>query len=515
MLDFDRLTTPPRPGDVLIEPRGDGWPTLTDQNRATLARARFRFLDLEFTDVRRQVRAVLGCADDAPLILIGHQPEFIHPGVWAKHVVAYHAARQLGGRCVNLVVDNDAPKDPFIRVPVEHSPAVELRAIRYASFPAGIAFESIPPADRAALHDFEQQIRAALGDRFARSMMPVFLEGMRAVSTARDWPDQSIAGRRAVEARFDIRPADLRVSAVWGGPLLYDMLANAGPFATAYNAALRDYRQARRIRNPQRPIPDLAIQPQRCELPVWAYRRGEVRRRLFVEAAGDERLLLAEQETITRLRRRDLQRAANAEGALRATGFCLRPRALTLTLWARLLAADLFVHGIGGAKYDEITDHLIRRYYGVTPPQIACVSATLHLDLNAPDVDARDLQRAEYLLRDLRCNPQRHLHGDGRLREYALARHEAVNESVRLRAADPQRHDRRRAAFNRIHSINAQMLQLLPAAIESAARQVGRMRSALGTAGIARNRELFFALWPAAVLEMLVARLDDAFGATR
>ena len=41
-------------------------------------------------------------------------------------------------------------------------------------------------------------------------------------------------------------------------------------------------------------------------------------------------------------------------------GWELRPRALTLTIWARLLIADLFVHGIGGAKYDRISDTMRR-----------------------------------------------------------------------------------------------------------------------------------------------------------
>ena len=46
----------------------------------------------------------------------------------------------------------------------------------------------------------------------------------------------------------------------------------------------------------------------------------------------------------------------------------LRPRALTLTLFARLCLGDFFIHGIGGGKYDEVTDAIIRDYFGVEPP---------------------------------------------------------------------------------------------------------------------------------------------------
>ena len=61
----------------------------------------------------------------------------------------------------------------------------------------------------------------------------------------------------------------------------------------------------------------------------------------------------------------------------------LRPRALTLTLFARLCLGDFFIHGIGGGKYDEVTDAIIRDYFGIEPPAYQVLSATLHLPLPA------------------------------------------------------------------------------------------------------------------------------------
>src|SRR5207244_11160094 len=58
----------------------------------------------------------------------------------------------------------------------------------------------------------------------------------------------------------------------------------------------------------------------------------------------------------------------------------LRPRALTLTLFARVCLGDFFIHGIGGGKYDEVTDVIIRDYFGLDPPAYQVLSATLHLD---------------------------------------------------------------------------------------------------------------------------------------
>src|SRR5262249_56991840 len=69
----------------------------------------------------------------------------------------------------------------------------------------------------------------------------------------------------------------------------------------------------------------------------------------------------------------------NAFCELGRAGFKVRSRALTNTLFARLFLADLFIHGIGGAKYDELTDEIIRRFYGFAPPAYMVLSATLRL----------------------------------------------------------------------------------------------------------------------------------------
>ncbi len=47
----------------------------------------------------------------------------------------------------------------------------------------------------------------------------------------------------------------------------------------------------------------------------------------------------------------------------------LRTRALTTTLFSRFMLGDLFIHGIGGAKYDELGDEIARRFFGIEPPE--------------------------------------------------------------------------------------------------------------------------------------------------
>src|SRR5439155_15975642 len=57
----------------------------------------------------------------------------------------------------------------------------------------------------------------------------------------------------------------------------------------------------------------------------------------------------------------------------------LAPRALTLTMFLRLLIVDQFVHGIGGGRYDQVADSIIGDFFGFAPPKFAVTTATMFL----------------------------------------------------------------------------------------------------------------------------------------
>jgi hypothetical protein len=78
-------------------------------------------------------------------------------------------------------------------------------------------------------------------------------------------------------------------------------------------------------------------------------------------------------------------------------------------MFARLAVADLFIHGIGGAKYDEATDAVCERFFGVAPPAYATLSGTLRLPIAHPPGGAEEVRRLRQLLRDLEFHPERHM----------------------------------------------------------------------------------------------------------
>jgi len=341
-------------------------------------------------------------------------------------------------------------------------------------------------------------------------MMPTFFEGAIGVDDPADWVDQMCAGRRAVEQRLGVVVCDHRVSAAWCSPMLIDILIHAERFAESYNRALATYRVRHGVRGVQRPIPDLHHDGRAVEVPLWIQRSNESRRRLFVVREGRDLILFADQTKVGRLPGTHLQSCDQLKAVLGdLAGWRIRPRALTLTIWARLLLADLFIHGIGGAKYDRISDIIIADYYGLTPPRMACVSATLHLGLAHDPDAARNVRALRHALRDLSYNPDRHIRAEGVVADLLDQRANAVRHAEDLRRNRPKDRAARRAAFDRIRNLNAAILSAVPDAEASLQAKHAQAKEARRQASVARGRDYFFGLYDAARLEALLATIPQ------
>ncbi len=491
-------------------------------NAQALGSAKTPLLNSTLADWRRRTReAVVGC-DDRPVIVTGHQPAFIHPGVWAKHIVSMRLAHALGGVALNLVVDNDAPQGTTLAVPAVENSRVVLRNVSYAALPAGLTYEQIARLTPEEVVRFDRAIRDAMGERYGRSQMPVFIEALADADNIGDGVDQSVAARRAVEAGLGVSVDDRRVSRMWWSPLLLDMLSQAQRFSRSYNAALTWYRKEFRVRGHQRPIPDLAVRGMEWELPVWAYRGGEPRQRLFVAPRGGSVRLLADREELGVFAMDDLRALDELISPLAGPrSWRLRPRALTLTIWARLFLADLFIHGIGGAKYDRISDAIIADYYGLTPPEMACVSATLLLDLPRSSATPGTIRGLRRSLRDLEWNPQRSLPSSpsplrawlrawppgSELTEWVDQREQAVRRGTELRDRDPRNRPARRETFLEIRELNRRLATARSNEVADRRAELERASDALDQNRIAEGREYFFGLYDRAALEGLLAAL--------
>ncbi len=483
-------------GEVLVDPPHPALVEAVTRNRLNLARELCHLRGHDLLGYRAAVRAQLASPVDTPVVALGHQPEFYHAGVWAKRVVAQDVAHRAGGHAVHLIVDYDRIKQRDLIVPQLSGDHVIQRRVGLPGFNQASSYEHLAPwtaADAAALRGLGTDAMSLLAVEFKHA-------------TAQRWVDQYAMALTAVDAHLDIAVPMYAVTQLELWPFFALLTGAAREFSTCYNVALHAYRGLRGIAGSLRPVPDLHVDDHRVELPLWcmAVETGE-RRRLFIEEQQGGLQLFAGDEALAALPTGPDHDWPAIGRQVENRGWLVRPRALTLTMWARLFAADLFIHGIGGALYDQVTDDIIRSFFGIAPPVYGVVTATLRPALPLHGVTASTRAAALRSLRDLQHNPQRHVgaeYGDLIARRAAL-----VDESLRLRAHQPRAHAERREVFNGIRKINNCLLETLGDDISRAIGHIAELDLQLASDTVALGREYFYGLFSEDRLRALQQRL--------
>jgi hypothetical protein len=371
-----------------------------------------------------------------------------------------------------------------------------------------------PPAPAARWREFFGRISETLATD--ETLLPPFADGFLTASGDSIGLCRGLEhGHAAVERLLGLRDAlQIRASQLSQTPefraFVAHLMLSAADFATHYNDAQRAYRLKHRARNRLRPVPLLALDGERVELPFWVSKERRARQRLMVAPRVGGIELFADHQSLGSEPLARVRCAEKLAGGfqIEREGWHLRPRALALSAFTRLFLSDLFVHGVGGAKYDEMTEDFTRRFFGVELPPACCVTATAHLPLPRHAVGPEALAAAGHARRDLHFNPQRHLRG---LPEDLLRRREElIAESSRLRHESRRDRPARRRTFETIRAINHELLRCGTEQVAELEHQWRLLEHRQRSDRIALDREYFFALHPRHTMEELVCRIRAA-----
>ncbi|MEI8371494.1 MAG: hypothetical protein WCJ35_01535 [Planctomycetota bacterium] len=372
------------------------------------------------------------------IFLAGHQPELFHPGVWFKNFALGALARQHGAAAVNLVIDSDTMKSTALPTPGGSLDDPRRESVLFDRPDGRLPFEERGILDANGFASFgrrvAQRIAPLVPDPLIQRFWPMVLERARHVDRLGYCLAQA---RHQLEGQWGLQTLELPQSVVCDSEpfhwFIVHLIANLDRFRDCYNQAVQEYRRAHRIRNAVHPVPDLIAEGSWLEAPLWIWTAEQPqRRRVFVCRRGREFLVSDRAGQELRLTLTVDGDATDAVGRLVAwsrRGTKIRSRALITTLWARLALSDLFMHGIGGAKYDRVTDRLIETFFGLAPPSIMVLSATLHLPICGAGVSPAPqgcnyshsvlkTGRIEYLrnirhaLRALSYHPETYLHAN-------------------------------------------------------------------------------------------------------
>lgn len=369
---------PSEDGAILIWPPPQELLDNTRQNQKHLsAQSGVRVQNVALSEVRSAMRRFIGNEDDRPLLAMGHQTELIHPGVWVKNCLINAAANKLNGHAYHLAVDTDAPKHLQLRLNGDAIPITDDPAITSAAWSGQLA-----PPTPSHINQILQKIGAE------GPVLPEVLNSLRRLSLE---PSLTLSSAltnalHELDWNLSLRHHAMLTSPIWNSPafMLYvhDLLARADSVASHYNAALADYRAVHGIRSNMRPMPDLLISPGAVEIPFWLddLTTGQrTRPSIFRDEQGWILKLLNGEEFVFQTTPDGWESAGRLQKWLTATNHRLSPRALMLTMFFRVFLVDQFVHGIGGGQYDQVTDDLIARHYGIEPPAFAVTTATMYL----------------------------------------------------------------------------------------------------------------------------------------
>jgi len=525
-VEYHRLRAPREHGQTLVEPPLDEAGGLLERNEtdrqawdfdlcgksigelATEARQQLIRDAHSYTSEYLDVGPVDALSYENPrwLVLAGHQPGLFHPGVWAKNRALGYLGQRYRALAINILVDNDVMRSPSIRVPSGSISRPRVAAIAFDSPDDLVPYEERQIVDRSTFDSFADRVSERLSTLVKKPMIEPFWPSAIQAADSTGNLGQSLAQARHIwEARWQSPTLELPLSRVCQADpfrqFMLHLLANLAGFRQIYNDSVINYRHVNHIRSHSHPVPNLTKRGDWIEAPFWIWdRNNRLRRHLFVRRQGNQLLLsdladveLAIESPITGQTADVLEQLAQYE----ASGYKIRPRALITTMYSRLLLGDLFVHGIGGAKYDQLTDAIIERFFGVRSPSYMVVSATCHLPIPREEIVHDDVRRVERHLRDIRFHPEVHL-DDNCLDQPEVA--ELVALKQRWIAATPEKKQLRQRHRD-IKSVNDSLQPCLRQRREQLEQERSQLVAALRNEGILRSREYAFCLFPQHVLD--------------
>jgi hypothetical protein len=353
-----------------------------------------------------------------PLIFAGHQPDLLHPGVWAKNFAIDTFAASQGGIAINLLIDADVPKSTSLKVPTGSAQQPILKKIAMDHLPVPVSYENWKITEESLFHSFGRRVATAIEPLVRDPWIDVYWQRVRERARSERGVGLCLAqARHQLEGEWGLSTLELPQSHFceteafrW---FTAHLLAQLPRLHEIYNTSVAQYRRTYNLRSSTHPVSDLVEENGWLEAPFWIWdAQNPCRRRLLCRPQGDVLLLadgLGLEIPLALTPDGDADIAVSQLADASKSGIRIRTRALMTTMFVRLLCGDIFVHGIGGGKYDQVTDSIIHRFFDIDPPEYMVLSGTLRLQVARPPAPASSLGAINRELRDLKFNPDRFL----------------------------------------------------------------------------------------------------------
>src|SRR3989337_2691111 len=493
-----------------------------------------------------------------PIVQTGHEPILYHPGIWIKNHLVHYLVKIVGGISVNMIVDNDACNMGFMYVPILSEISTSVGKVAFVKNKDHVAYEEIVFDDFGPILQFKEEVIDLLSKNILREDVKTIVETVQPlplnsvkeptpnpsqegntkspllggdlgvgellpiVEDMRDVFGQFInrigeyyqqgctdmvglltAARKSLEEYFGIENLEAPVSWMCDTDGFYHFLLHilyeAERFAKIYNEKLAEYRSIHKTRSKANPLPDLKVLGDLIELPFWVWKAEGQRAKCYMVNEGEYIKITDGVDILVILKKsegvmEDLSRLK----VLMEAGIKIRPRAITTTMFSRLFFSDVFIHGIGGAKYDTITDEIIKEFFGIDPPGFVTISATLFLPLDTYDVDEGTPYELQRIMHDMRYNPERYASKETRSNPEFMNRAKEKQGLLKMMAVGNA--DEKGRYFRQIKELNTLMLTQINPELKRIQGEINIVREKLAYNEVVRFREFPLCLYPMKIL---------------
>ncbi|MCX7999492.1 MAG: hypothetical protein N3A69_11175, partial [Leptospiraceae bacterium] len=282
---------------------------------------------------------------DKKIYATGHQPDIHHPGILTKDIVLHHLldSNSVG---IHFIVDTDYFEFEYFYPIRNHKNAelMQFSAHSHSTFEG----EKVSDCKRteliSILRSQKDELKYFVNEKILEQVqryLQYYIEKIEADQLLHDVNEE-------VQSEF-LNSQGLKIYKIPVSKLIkteafliyVDLIRKRQKeFMEIHNRALEKYRKEHKIKNHAQPLPNLGEN----EMPFWDYR-------------NHERVCFSVNELPV----------------------YVLPRAVTLTLFLRIFLCDFFIHGTGGARYEQICEQLALEFFKIEACPYRIATATMHL----------------------------------------------------------------------------------------------------------------------------------------
>jgi hypothetical protein len=510
---LQQLTVPEEKNTIFVSPDFTGWPSLLLENTLILQ----KHLDLskprrELLDIAENYTQAITLTSPSKntiknIIATGHQPTWHHCGILAKNLITACFAENTGGCSIHLVLDHDACDTALVFPQIDNSGTWHFDKIAIEHGQNLLPLELRPPPPQEKIEKLINSIAHLLPNQFCSNIWSEYLKHKAGkMPSFRNIADFITCFQSTLNSALGFNMMYLPVSQLSESDAFLDfaasIIADSLNFVRSYNNAISRHIEEKKLHSSETiRLLTVDYSENLVELPFWLLPPDGERMPLYVKTDKSGKIRFG--ETFV-----NVDSPKNLKNAIRQSNCRLRPKAVTLTLFTRLFLADWFVHGIGGALYENITDHILNEYYKIKNLRFGVSTATMTLPIfEHTNSTTESIAELKHSLQKAKHNPERFIN------EYLINKEPVISllaEKKRLvqtakdRSLSPET---RKSAFTLIFSVNKNLAKYAGEKLHSLDKKIKLVQNRIQSDHVLNYREYFFGLFPEKILKDVTQKI--------